>query len=84
MTSADQLQTGAPKPETIRFPRAGGREPFTGLSRGFLYALASEGKIKTISLRERGKARGVRLIVYDSLIDYIRKAAEGGAEKAGA
>jgi hypothetical protein len=66
------LNVNEPKPEFIRFPRNGEREPYTQLTRGFLYKLAVEGKIKTHSLRERGKKFGVRLIVLDSLLDYIR------------
>lgn len=57
--------------EFVRFPRTGERCPITSLSRPFLYAIAKQGLIKTISLRDRGKQRGVRLIVVDSLIDYI-------------
>ncbi|WP_138223399.1 hypothetical protein [Nibricoccus aquaticus] len=73
-TNTIQTQSGAVKPEWIRFPKAGHLCPFTGLTRSFLYALATEGKIKTLSLRERGKARGVRLISYDSLMTFISQA----------
>lgn len=62
--------------EFLRFPRTGQRCPLTGLSRPFLYDLAGRGEIKTISLRDRNKARGVRLIVADSLIDWIKSHAE--------
>ena len=75
-TNTIQTQSGAVKPEWIRFPKAGKLCPFTGLTRSFLYSLATDGKIKTLSLRERGKARGVRLISYDSLIGFINSAAE--------
>ena len=75
-TNIIQTQSGAVKPEWIRFPKAGHLCSFSGLTRSFLYALAAEGKIKTLSLRERGKARGVRLISYDSLMAYISQAGE--------
>ena len=59
------------RPEFLRFPRTGQRCPITGLSRPFLYTLAKEGKIKTASLRDRNKTRGVRLINADSLLAFI-------------
>lgn len=67
------------KPEWLRMPKPGHTCPVTGLSRAYLYRLATDGKIKTVSLRDRGKLRGVRLISYDSLLAYIEKA---GAEEA--
>jgi len=83
MTQATvQTQSGAVKPEFIRLPRPGATCPFTGLTRSFLYAPASQGKIKTISLRERGKARGVRLISYDSLLGFLAKAGEQTGDNA--
>lgn len=41
------------------------------LSRSHLYRLASEGKIRSVSLRERGKARGRRLYDVQSVRDYF-------------
>jgi hypothetical protein len=73
-TTTAQDQCNAPRPEFIRFPRQGTVEPHTGLARAFLYQLAKQGKIRTISLRDRNKTRGVRLIVFDSLIEFIRRA----------
>jgi hypothetical protein len=60
------------KPEFVRFPKNGERDPHTGLTRAFLYEAAQDGRIKTISLKARGAKRGVSLIVFDSLMDYIR------------
>lgn len=54
-------------------PKGGDLCPHTGLSRSFLYQLANEGKIRTVSLRRRGMVRGVRLVDLGSLLDYIRK-----------
>jgi hypothetical protein len=59
-------------PEFLRFPRAGEVEPLSGLRRSQLYELVSDGLIKSVSLRRRGKVRGTRLIVADSLRDYLR------------
>lgn len=66
------------RPEFVRMPTNKGLCPYTGLSRSFLYGLAAEGKIRTISLRRRGTMRGVRLIDLGSLLTYIRCA---GGEK---
>jgi hypothetical protein len=74
-----ETRSGSVKPEFIRLPKQGKLCPHSGLSRAYLYQLANDGRIKTLSLRERGKARGVRLIVYDSLMGYLRSMAEGGA-----
>lgn len=43
-----------------------------------LYRLADEGKIRTSSLKERGKLRGKRLFDLDSISRYIEKMASGG------
>ncbi len=42
-----------------------------GLSRSYLYLLAAEGHIKTVSLRRRGQIKGKRLFVADSIRDYL-------------
>lgn len=67
-------------PEWIRLP-VKGRCPYTGLSRSTLYNLVSASAandcrppVKSIVLRRRGAARGVRLISYDSLMDYLAAA----------
>jgi hypothetical protein len=41
--------------------------------------LAEEGKIKSSSLRERGKLRGKRLFSFDSIAAYIERMAGGDA-----
>lgn len=42
-----------------------------GLSRSHLYLLAEQGKIKSVSLRERNKVKGKRLFVADSIRDFL-------------
>lgn len=59
-------------------PKPGAVCPWTGLGRSYLYQLANEGKIKTIALRKRGASRGVRLIVLDSVLQYLRGIARAG------
>ena len=41
------------------------------IKRGMLYRLIESGKVRSVCLRERGKVRGARLIVHDSLRAYI-------------
>jgi hypothetical protein len=47
-----------------------------GLSRGLIYSLICDGEIESISLRRRGKQRGRRLIVADSLRAYLQRLRE--------
>ncbi len=66
-------------PEFIRLPKPGDLCPWTGLSRSKMNELilpcpANDRKppVKSISLRKKGSARGCRLVVYDSLISYLK------------
>lgn len=70
------------KPEYIRLPTRG-LCPFTGLSRSKLYELilASETNnysppVKSVSLRKKGQIKGTRLIVLQSLLDYLKNEVE--------
>jgi len=58
--------------EFFRLPAPGKRDPHFGLSRGWYYKAAALGEIKLVAIRQRGALRGVRLIAYDSVMDYIR------------
>lgn len=49
------------------------------LSRTTLYELVAAGRIRTVSLRERGKLRGKRLFSYDSIKEFLEKRATGGS-----
>lgn len=51
---------------------------FTGLSKPTLYSLFNRGLVKTVSLRERGKQRGVRLVSVDSLRTFLESRSSGG------
>lgn len=69
------------KPEWIRLPTKD-RCPHTGLSRSSLYDLvcptvANDHRppVKSILIRKRGAARGIRLISYDSLMHYLSEEA---------
>ena len=66
------------KPEWLRLPAPGSRCRFTGLSRSTLNELTIPGPandhhppVKSVVLRKRGAARGIRLISYDSLMRYL-------------
>ena len=67
------------KPEFIRLPKPGAQCPWTGLSRGKLNQLVLPCKensfkppVRSVSIRQRGHQRGVRLVFFDSLIDYLK------------
>ena len=62
--------------EFFRLPAPGKRDPHFGLSRGWYYKATALGEIKMVAVRQRGALRGVRLVVYDSVCDYIRRAAQ--------
>ena len=71
------------RPEFIRLPRNGTRCPWSGLSRTAINNLVlpcvtndHKPPVKSISLRTRGASRGTRLIVYDSLMGYLRSKIE--------
>jgi len=66
--------------EFFRLPAPGKRDPFFGLSRGWYYKAAAAGEIRMVAVRQRGAVRGVRLVAYDSVCDYIRRAAEQRGE----
>ena len=62
--------------EFFRLPAPKKRDPFFGLSRGWYYKAEKRGEIKMISVRQRNALRGVRLVVYDSVAEYIRRSAQ--------
>lgn len=49
-----------------------------GIGRSTLYRLAEAGRIKTVSLRERGCSRGKRLFSTDSISAFLESRATGG------
>lgn len=54
-------------PAFVRLPRAGEREPFSGLTRTQLFNFIKTGRVKSHSLKMPGCKRGVRLIDAISL-----------------
>ena len=69
-----QIQTDQSglRPEWLRIPDA---TRLFGLSRSKLYELISDRRVRSFCLRERNKLKGVRLINYDSLSEYLAREA---------
>jgi hypothetical protein len=59
------------EPEFWAMPGPG--QTLQGLRRGVLYGLWRDGEIQTISVRRKGHSRGRRLIVAESLRNYLRR-----------
>ena len=62
------------EPEFYSMPSVG--QTCNGLRRGALYCLWRDGEIETISVRRKGRARGRRLIVGETLRKYLRRLRE--------
>src|SRR5262245_28814351 len=61
-------------PVTIRFPRPGKREFYTGLSRDTLYQMWRQGLLQTTLIKVRGKqGRGTRVIFLRPLLEYLEE-----------
>ncbi len=61
-----------PLPIWVRAP-VQGPEYFTGFTRSKLYEIAGAGLIRSVSIREGGAVKGVRLFDLASVIAYIEK-----------
>ncbi|MEI6392949.1 MAG: hypothetical protein WCT12_17825 [Verrucomicrobiota bacterium] len=59
------------QPTFVRLPRPGQRDLSTGLSRTAIYSLLAAGKVRSVSMRQKGVKRGIRLIDFKSLIAAI-------------
>ena len=68
-------------PVWIRAPKSGA-ETYTGLTRSFLYQLAAQGLIRTVSIREPGKERGCRLFHLQSILEFISRHELGAQQEA--
>ena len=65
------------RPAFIRYPKPPHRDPVCGLSRTQLHSLIKAGRVRSVSLKQPGKGRGVRLIEVESLIAAVRNEAAG-------
>ena len=76
-----------PFPVWVRAPKRG-PEFYSGCTRPKLYEWAAKGYIRSTSIREPGKIKGVRLFHLQSILDFIErreqeavaKPAEAGAD----
>lgn len=70
-------------PVWIRSPKSG-PEHYVGFTRAKLYELAGDGKIRSVSIREPGNVKGVRLFHLGSILDFVARCeADATAEKGG-
>jgi hypothetical protein len=58
------------------FCRMGDLRKLFGISRSMAYLLINEGKIKSVSLRRLGNAKGVRLVYVSSVRQYLHSLLE--------
>lgn len=65
----EQPPTQILKPEFLRLKDA---IRYSGLSRSFLYDRFKAGDIKSFVIRQRGAAKGVRMVSIDSIDEYLR------------
>jgi hypothetical protein len=63
---------GGQLPVWVRAPIVG-VEHYSGFSRAKLYQLTSDGKIRSVSIREPGAVKGTRLFHLQSILDYVAK-----------
>jgi hypothetical protein len=66
------------RPEFFRLPKSGG-DPYFGLGRSYYYEGEKQGNWRLVRLRQRGKVRGVTLVPYDAVADFIRKQGRAAA-----
>jgi hypothetical protein len=83
MTSVDTQIAGASVAASPEFVDHKGMRALFGLSRAHAYQLASEGKIRSVSLRKPGTIRGRRLFDCASIRAFFAKCADDttGAEE---
>lgn len=59
-------------PVWIRAPKSG-PEHYSGFSRAKLYEMAGDRKIRSVSIREPGQVKGVRLFHLGSILDFVAR-----------
>lgn len=84
MSPSSPSPQAPPRPLFIRVPRSGERCPYTGMARSSLLTLILPSRtngfsppVASIVVRKPGRARGIRLIHWASLDDYIRSCPAG-------
>jgi hypothetical protein len=74
-TGTRKASAAQPAPVFIRTTDIQGRY---GLKRSFVYQLIREGRLKSFSLKGRGKVRGIRLFRPEDIEKAISDLSEGG------
>ena len=76
------------KPEFIRLPKTGSFCPHTGLSRTSINELILPNEkndykppVQSFAFKKKHQVRGIRLISYSSLVDYISTFVDGNIQK---
>lgn len=80
-TAASEIPSTANAPLPVEWLRVSEAVTYSRMSKGALYALISEGRIKSFSNRQRGQIKGTRLISFDSLRAFLNSGATGGETK---
>jgi hypothetical protein len=62
----------AGRPEFYRLPKGTNGDPFFGFRRTFYYEGEKRGYWKLARIHDRGKLRGVTLVPYDAVSDFVR------------
>ena len=65
-------ERSGPLPVWIRAPKSG-PEFFSGFTRAKLYELAGKACIRSVSIREPGQIKGVRVFHLASILDFIAR-----------
>jgi hypothetical protein len=68
------------RPEFFRLPKPGSADQYFGLSRSFYYAAEKRGWLRLIRLCDQGKERGVTLIPYREVAEFVRAQVEAQNE----
>lgn len=84
--SYDTATRGSTAPEYVRLPHPGSKCQHTGLSRSTLNELilpceanSFKPQVKSVVQKKKYAVRGIRLIHYRSLIDYLNSLADDAA-----
>ena len=67
-------QTPPTNPVAFRIPAVGTRDPYFQLPRSKYYDLESQGLLKLIRLRDKGKKRGTTLVPFSDVLRVIEEA----------
>jgi hypothetical protein len=78
LLSEEAASPSQSRPEFFRLPKSG-RDPYFGLGRSYYYEGEKQGYWRLIRIRQRGKLRGVTLVPYDAVADFIRNQGRAAA-----